>query len=74
MYTGVFHQDVERLETYRALQARPEMFRFSVQSTALQLCGRILDLDDVISDFLGEERLPRIRPAASGEASKTSDA
>jgi hypothetical protein len=74
MYTGVFHQDLDRLETYRALQARAEMFRFSVQSTALQLCGRVLDLDDVIADVLAQDRLPRIQPAAKGKAPSIDDA
>jgi len=71
MYTGVFHQDTDRLDTYRALQARLEMFRFSVQSTALLLCGRVLDLDDVIADLLGQERLPRIRPASKNKGEES---
>lgn len=31
-----------------------------VQKVALQLAGCILDMDDVIADWLGQERLPRI--------------
>ena len=66
MYTGVFHQDPDRLPTCQALRTRPDWFLFSVQMTALLLCGRIMDLDDVIADLLGEERMARI-PAAPGD-------
>jgi len=37
-----------------------------VQKVALQLAGCILDMDDVIADWLGQERLPRIAPATPG--------
>jgi hypothetical protein len=36
-----------------------------VQKVALQLAGCILEMDDVLADWLGAERLPRIPPAPS---------
>ena len=33
-----------------------------VQKVALQLAGCVIEMDDVIADWLGEERLPRIAP------------
>lgn len=60
MYGGVFHQDQERQEASKALTHRPEAFTFSVQATAIQLAGRILDLDDVAANILKQPALPRI--------------
>ena len=64
MYGVVFHQDPERQADLRALEQAEAHFRLAVQSTALLLAGRILDLDDQIADFLHEPRLPRIPPRA----------
>jgi len=55
-----FHQDPERQEAVRELETTGARFAWNVQATVLQLAGRVLDLDDVVADFLGEARLPRI--------------
>ena len=34
--------------------------RVGVQKVALEIAGCVLDLDDVVADFLEEERVPRI--------------
>jgi hypothetical protein len=62
LYGVAFHQDPERrplleeLGKYQGGAALP----FAVHTVALRLSGPILDLDDVVADFLGEERVPRI--------------
>jgi len=68
MYGVAFHQDLDRQDSVRLLAAAGDSFALSVQSTALLLAGRILDLDDVIADHLGEPRLDRIPepPPAAG--------
>ena len=60
LYGIAFHQDTDRQSSIRLLAGTGRAFPFSVQSTGLLIAGRILDLDDVIADFLGEPRLPRI--------------
>ena len=60
LYGIVFHQDPDRQEALRILSTDEHLFRWNVQATALQLAGRILDLDDVIADVLAEARVPRI--------------
>jgi hypothetical protein len=65
LYGIVFHQDTDRQVAVRLLESEGARFQWSVQSTGLQLAGRILDLDDVIADFLGQPRLPRIRGGAA---------
>jgi hypothetical protein len=60
LYGVAFHQDADRQTTVNRLASTGAMFSWSVQATALQVAGRILDLDDVVADFLGEPRLPRI--------------
>jgi hypothetical protein len=55
-----FHQDTDRRVALQRLESTGARFAWSVQSTTLLLAGRILDLDDVVADCLGEERLPRI--------------
>jgi hypothetical protein len=60
LYGVVFHQDQWRQEPVRRLAALGFPFPRSVQATALQLSGRIIDLDDVVADFLGEQRVERI--------------
>ena len=60
LYGIAFHQDADRQVDVNRLRSTGAMFLWSVQATALQIAGRILDLDDVVSDFLGEARLPRI--------------
>lgn len=61
----VFHQDESRRVHVDRLLAWGPHFTWRVQSMALQLAGRTLDLDDVVADFLGEPRLPRIVASAS---------
>lgn len=41
---------------------------YLVQGVILKIAGRILDLDDVIADFLGEDRLPRFTDESTGVA------
>jgi hypothetical protein len=60
LYGIAFHQDADRQADVNRLASTGAMFLWSVQATALQIAGRILDLDDVVADFLGETRLPRI--------------
>jgi hypothetical protein len=60
LYGVAFHQDPHREGALARLEADGAMFLWSVQSTSLQLAGRIMDLDDVIADVTGQERLPRI--------------
>ena len=60
MYGGVFHQDPDRQAAFSALSSLSHAFAFAVQSVALLLAGRIIDLDDIVADHLGEERVPRI--------------
>jgi hypothetical protein len=48
------------------LESAGALFHWSVQSTALQLAGRILDLDDLVAVVLDQPPLPRI--AAPGDA------
>lgn len=60
LYGIAFHQDEDRQESVSLLSAEGARFHWSVQATGLKLVGRILDLDDVVADFLGQARLPRI--------------
>lgn len=60
LYGVAFHQDQERQASVQLLASVGAGFSFSVQSTGLLLAGRILDLDDVIAQFLGEPQLQRI--------------
>ena len=60
LYGVAFHQDPERQPSVRLLASAGARFMWSVQATSLQLAGRILDVDDVVADLLGEPRLPRI--------------
>lgn len=60
LYGVAFHQDPAREEAVARLEAEGAMFLWSVQSTSLQLAGRIMDLDDVIAEVSGQKRLPRI--------------
>lgn len=60
MYGIAFHQDPERQADVQLLATEGPWFMHSVQATSLQLAGRILDLDDVLADWLAEPRLPRI--------------
>ncbi len=55
-----FHQDPLRQDRVRELETTGARFSWHVQSTVLQLAGRILDLDDIVADFLGEDRVPRL--------------
>jgi len=60
LYGIAFHQDSDRQSSIQLLAAVGGAFPFSVQSTGLLLAGRILDLDDVVAEFLGEPKLPLI--------------
>jgi hypothetical protein len=60
LYGIAFHQDPERQEPVRLLASLGVDFSWSVQTTALQLAGRILDLDDVVADALRQPRLERL--------------
>ena len=65
MYADTFHLDPARQELFDSLNENPDAFRFSIQSTAMMLCGRVMDLDDMIADLLGQTRIPRIEPNES---------
>jgi hypothetical protein len=60
LYHGSFHTDLERQGHFEELSRFGKRFVFAVQAIVLQLSGPILDLDDVLADFLGELRVPRI--------------
>jgi hypothetical protein len=60
LYGMAFHQDANRQADVNRLASTGAMFLWSVQAIALQIAGRILDLDDIVADFLGEAKLPRI--------------
>lgn len=60
LYGVAFHQDPHRQPAVTLLRTDETRFLWSVQATALQLAGKILDLDDVIAEFLGQTRLERI--------------
>jgi hypothetical protein len=60
LYGIAFHQNLQRQSAVAQLKTVEPRFLWSVQATSLQLAGRILDLDDVIADFLDEAQLERI--------------
>ena len=66
-----FHQDAfeapptESLDYAQLKAAAGPIVDSIVQKVALQLAGCILEMDDVIADWLGAERLPRITAAKS---------
>jgi hypothetical protein len=60
LYGIAFHQDPKRQDSVRLLASHGVGFPWSFQATALQLAGRILDLDDVVADYLKEARLERL--------------
>jgi hypothetical protein len=64
LYGIAFHQDEGRRISVERLVATGWYFIWRVQAIALQLAGRILDLDDVVADCLGEPKLPRIVPTS----------
>ena len=55
-----FHQNPQLQESVQRLGQTGFEFSRSFQSTALQLAGRALDLDDIVADLIGEPRVPRI--------------
>lgn len=55
-----FHQDPEKRREYEKLGKLWRLARVGVQKVALEIAGCVLDLDDVVADFLEEERVPRI--------------
>lgn len=65
LYGIAFHQDEDRQDAVRILISTGYEFQMSVQLTALQLAGRIMDLDDLAADFLNEPRLERLKGGAA---------
>ena len=65
MYGEVFHQDPDKRQLLQLLRKHP-LFQFNLQSTVMLLCGRVLDLDDIVADLLGEPRVPRITAGTKG--------
>ena len=59
-----FHQDPEKKRKYQILDRDAVFADLAVQATALQLAGRIMDLDDVIAEILDQEPIERIEPRA----------
>lgn len=59
LYGVAFHQDQHRQTAVRRLASTGVYFLWSVQQTAIDLAARVLELDDVIADFLGEPRATR---------------
>ena len=62
LYGVAFHQDPDKKRKYQMLDRAGAFAALGVQGTALQLAGRILDLDDVIAEILDEEAVERISP------------
>lgn len=63
------HDDRARGEEYQVLsEAFGENFETAVQMIVLQIAGRIIDLDDLVADALGEDRVDRI-----GDSSQTEE-
>ena len=66
-----FHQDAfeapptDSLDYAQLKAAAGPIVDSIVQKVALQLAGCILEMDDVIADWLGTERLPRIPPRSA---------
>lgn len=64
------YQDAERAKKAEVYNLLTSFFgapvEAVVQKVALQLAGCVLELDDVIADWLKEERLPRIAPPRQG--------
>jgi len=73
LYSEAFHQDESRLADYAALRQLGDNFLFMVQGIVLSLAGRILDLDDLVADFLSEPRLPRIESGPSAAQPTSAD-
>ena len=62
LYGEVFHLDKDKEADLAIIKASGELGMYGVQGIALGLAGPILDLDDIIADFLDEEPMPRITP------------
>jgi hypothetical protein len=60
MNADAFHLDPRGQELLAALNETPAEFAWSVQGTVMMLCGRVMDLDDLVADLLEEGRIPRI--------------
>jgi hypothetical protein len=67
LYFGAFHQDRRRRADFNDLSRLGDAFPLAVQATALRLAGRILDLDDLVADLLGEDKLERIAPRSNDD-------
>jgi hypothetical protein len=65
LYTANFHDEGDHEAAYQALSAYAECFHVAVQFAVLQVAGCVLDMDDVVADYLGEARLPRIMTEAT---------
>ena len=56
-----FHSDIEKRNRYQSRkQHAGPVIDWVVQGIAFRMAGRILDLDDLVADFLDEPRLARI--------------
>ena len=65
LYSGVIHNDADRAADYQALSAHGKRFTYAVQSSILLAAGRILDLDDILAEWLHEPPLPRLTAPAT---------
>ena len=54
------HQDPDLQADLEQLLATGPVAAFLAHGMSLALAGCIIDLDDVVADFLGEPQLPRI--------------
>ena len=70
LYGVAFHQDAAKQAMAEELAKYQDgaAFPFSVNMITLRLAGVTIDLDDIIADFLGEPRMPRIAPATGSAA------
>ena len=60
MNAAVLHQDKKRQDSYELLRLTGAFAPWVVHGMALRLAGCIMDLDDVVARFLGEEPMSRI--------------
>jgi hypothetical protein len=62
LYGLVFHQASDKQELLAELKkyGAGRAFPFAINLIVLQLVGTIVDLDDVLADFLSQPRVPRI--------------
>jgi hypothetical protein len=61
MYGEELHRDIDRREDLERLRSTGGFAAGIAHGMLLALAGRIIDLDDVIADFLGEKQLERFK-------------